>query len=154
MTKYIPELLKEINENPKLLESMKGDASLTLLFKYAFDPEFKFVLPDGNAPYKPDSAPIGMTPALFKQELKRLYVFCRTDLPAIRRETLYIQLLENIHPSEAEILIAVKDQKLTKLYPKITHELVYTNGFVSALPPEKKTRKRKQVEGIEDPKKS
>jgi len=146
MTKYIPETLKEINDNPKLIETMKGDAALTLLFKHAFDPNFKFVLPEGDAPYKPDSAPIGMTPAIFKQELKRLYVFCRTDLPAIRRETLYIQLLENIHPSEAEILVAVKDQKLTKMYPKITHELVYKAGFVQVPPPEKKVKEKKPKE--------
>jgi hypothetical protein len=57
-------------------------------------------------------------------EAKKLYVFCRKDLNVIRRETLFIQLLENVHPSEAKLLCAVKDQTVTKLFPKVTHKLV------------------------------
>lgn len=144
MQKYIPELLKEINDNPALLTQLRGDASLTLLFGYAFDPSQKFILPEGDAPYKPDSAPIGMTPANLRMELKKLYVFCRTDLKAVRRESLYIQLLESIHPSEAEILVAIKDQDLPRLYPNITHQLVYENGFVK-VPPEVNSKPKKVV---------
>lgn len=146
MQKYIPELLAEINDNPELLTQMRGDASLTLLFKHAFDPEQKFILPEGDAPFKPDAAPIGMTPAILRQELRKLYVFMRKDLTPIRRETLYIQLLESIHPSEAKVLVAVKDQKLTELYPNITHQLVYENGFVQVPPPEVTSKPKKVVQ--------
>jgi hypothetical protein len=41
-------------------------------------------------------------------------------------------LLEGIHPEEAKILIAVKDQKLQKLYPKITWKLVSDAGIIPA----------------------
>jgi hypothetical protein len=51
---------------------------------------------------------------------------------AIRRESLFIGLLEGIHPTEATVLIAVKDQKLQKLYPKITHKLVSDAGIIPA----------------------
>jgi hypothetical protein len=46
-------------------------------------------------------------------------------------------LIEHIHPTEAEVLIAVKDQKLQKLYPKITWKLVSEAGFIPP-PPDKK----------------
>ena len=144
MQKYIPELLKEINDNPALLTQLRGDASLTLLFNYAFDPSQKFLLPEGDAPFKPDAAPIGMTPAILRQELKKLYVFCRADLKPVRRESLYLQLLEAVHPSEAAVLVAVKDQNLTGLYPNITHQLVFENGFVK-VPPTEVTSKPKKV---------
>lgn len=143
MQKYLPELLTEINDDPKLLEKLKGDAALTLLFRHAFDPSKKFLLPEGDPPYKPDAAPIGMSMGILRQELKRFYVFCRADLPAIRREDLFIQLLEGVHPSEAELLLAVKDQTLSKKYKKITHKLVYDLGFVQAPPPEKKPKEPK-----------
>lgn len=143
MSKYIPEIFKEINENPELLANYKDDAAMTIIFKHAFDPAQKFLLPEGKPPFKPDAAPIGMSPAIFKQELKRLYVFCRQDLTPLRRETLFVQLLENIHPSEAEVLIAIKDQTLTKMYKNITHELVYNNGFITNPPPEKVKKERK-----------
>jgi hypothetical protein len=129
MQKYIPELLAEINEDPSKIKLYSGDAALNYVFKHAFDPKYKFILPKGNPPYKKDPAPIGMTPAIFKQELKRFYIFCRADLNPVRRETLFIQLLESIHPSEAEVLLAIKEQKLHKMYKKITHKLVAEAGF-------------------------
>lgn len=145
MQKYIPEILSEINANPGLIAQYRGEASLSLVFKHAFDPRAKFVLPDGDPPYKQDAAPIGMTPAILKQELRRLYVFCRQDLPAIRRETLFVQLLESVHPSEAKVLLAIKDQDLTKLYPNITHQMVFENGFTQ-VPPTEVPKKLKKVE--------
>lgn len=133
MQKYLPEIFKEINENPKEIVKYKGDAALTILFKYAFMKEHKFNLPEGEPPFRPDAAPIGMSPAVLRQELRRLYVFCRDDLKPIKRESLFISLLESVHPSEAELLIAIKDQELHKKYKKITKKLVIENGFV---PPE------------------
>lgn len=140
MQKYLPELLEEINKDPSLLQKMKGDSALTVLFQYAFEPEKKFLLPEGEPPYKQDAAPIGMSLAILRQELRRFYIFCRADLPKVRREDLFIQLLESVHPSEAKLLLAVKEQELDKLYKKITHEAVYNAGFISTPPPEKKPR--------------
>jgi hypothetical protein len=55
-------------------------------------------------------------------------------------------LLEGVHPTEAKMLIAVKDQELHKLYPKITHKLVYESGFI-ANAPVKKVATKKSVAG-------
>lgn len=140
MQKYLPELLEEINADPTMLQKMKGDPALTLLFQSSFDPAKKFLLPEGDPPYKEDAAPIGMSMGVLRQELKRFYVFCRTDLPAVRREDLFIQLLEGVHPSEAKLLLLVKDQNLTSKYKKITHEAVFNAGFITNPPPEKKAR--------------
>jgi hypothetical protein len=134
MTKYITDILTEINSDPKSIEKYKGNAALRLIFEHGFLPEKKFALPEGDPPYKKDAAPLGMTPANLYQEVRKLYIFCRTDLVAIRKETLFVQLLENLHPSEAELVLAIKDQKLTKKYPKITHKLVAEAGFISAPP--------------------
>lgn len=127
-------LLDGINKDPSILSKYKGDAGLTILFKHAFEPDQKFLLPEGEPPFRQDAAPDGMNPVQLRQELRRFYVFLRKDLATVRRETLFIQLLENIHPSEAKLLCAIKDQKLPELYPNITHKLVYENGFVKTEP--------------------
>ena len=44
-------------------------------------------------------------------------------LKSMRRETMFIQILEGLHPLEAELLILVKDKKLSTKY-KITKEIV------------------------------
>jgi hypothetical protein len=131
-TTFLPEILEEINKDPKLLSTKyKGNSALRIVFEYAFLPEKKFALPEDEPPYRPDAAPIGMSPAILTQELRRFYVFLRTDLKPIKREALFISLLESVHPSEAKLIIAIKDQKLTKLYKKITRKLVEEAGFIA-----------------------
>jgi len=136
-TKYITEVLKEINDNPELLLTTYkkfGDGGpLGTLFYHAFTAEGKFILPEGEPPFKRDPGPIGMTPGNFMKEMRRLYVFCSRNLKPARRETLFIQMLEGLHPDEAKILIAVKDQTLTAIYPKITRKVVAAAGFIPPL---------------------
>ena len=143
MAKFVTDILTEINSDPKTIEKYKGNAALKLIFEYAFDPEKKFELPEGDPPYKEDSAPMGMNPGNLYQELKRFYIFCRKDLTAIRRESLFVQLLENIHPDEAKLVLAIKDQTLHKMYPKITHKLAFENGFITVHPISKKASAKK-----------
>ena len=61
-----------------------------------------------------------------RREFKHFYNFVRGGNPGlstIRRETMFINILEGLHPLEAEILCLVKDKKLTDKY-KITREIV------------------------------
>jgi hypothetical protein len=141
MKKYLTQMLTEINEDPKAIENYKQDFLLKVIFAHSFLPDYKFILPEGEPPFKPASEPMGMTPTNLFSEARRMYVFTRNDLTAIKRESLFISLLEGVHPDEAKVLIAVKDQKLNKLYPKITHKLVSDAGIIPA--PVKKPAKEK-----------
>ena len=138
MRKYVTVMLDDINNDPKTIEQYKGDAVLRLIFEYAFDPAKKMILPEGEPPFKPAAEPLGMTPTNLFSELRRLYVFCRADLKPLKRESLFVSLLEGCHPTEAKMLIAVKDQQLHKLYPKITRKLVESAGFIAPLPKKEK----------------
>lgn len=134
MRTYVTVMLDEINADPKVIEKYKADAALKLIFEHAFIPEKKFILPEGEPPFRPAAEPMGMTPTNLFSELRRLYVFCRADLKPIKREGLFISFLEGVHPTEAKMLIAVKDQELHKLYPKITRKLVESAGMIPPLP--------------------
>lgn len=145
MTPYITEVLKELNDNPDLIKTKyakHGDGGpLGAIFNYAFVPKWKFNLPEGNPPFKPDSAPIGMSPARFITEVRKFHYFCLETLPKLKREQLFVQTLESIHPSEAKILIAIKDQKLSEMFPKITAKLVAEAGYIE-MPAEVKEPKK------------
>ena len=61
-----------------------------------------------------------------RRECKNFYHFIKGGNPGInnlRRETMFINLLQGLHPLEAEILCLVKDKKLTDRY-KLTQEIV------------------------------
>jgi hypothetical protein len=132
MKKYLTQMLAEINENPKAIENYKEEFLLKVVFAHSFLPDFKMDLPEGEPPFKPASEPMGMTPTNMFSEARRMYVFTRKDLSNIKRESLFISLLEGVHPDEAKVLIAMKDQKLHKMYPKITHKLVSDAGIIPA----------------------
>lgn len=132
-------MLDEINSDPKSIEKYKDNFLLKVIFAHAFLPDYKMMLPEGEPPFKAGSEPMGMTPTNLFAEAKRFYVFMRKDLAAIKRESLFIGMLEGIHPDEAKVVIAVKDQKLQKLYPKITWKLVSEAGIIPK-PPEKEKK--------------
>ena len=61
-----------------------------------------------------------------RSEYTKFYNFLKggnDQLSSIRRETMFIQILQGLHPREAEILCLVKDKKLSDKY-KITKEIV------------------------------
>lgn len=146
MTKYLIEMLEEMNADKANFAKYQTCAALRVLLDYAFDPEKKFVLPEGDPPFKPDPGPLGMSPANLMMEVKRFYVFCRKDLKPYKRESLFVQLLENIHPTEAKMMLHVKDQTLTKMFPKLTHKVLFDAGFITVEPVAKVSKSAKKVE--------
>ena len=61
-----------------------------------------------------------------RREWKHFYMFCRggnNGMNALRRETMFINILEGLHPLEAEILCLVKDKRLQEVY-NITQDVV------------------------------
>ena len=138
MAKYITEILDELNKDPAKIALYKDNFTVKTVFQYAYNPELKFKLPEGTPPFKPDAAPIGMSPANFYQQVKKLYIFMREDITKVRREQLFIQLIEGLHPTEAAIVVAIKDQDLTPLYPNLTRQFAVDAGFVAPLAEEVK----------------
>ena len=64
--------------------------------------------------------------ASIRAEYTKFYNFLKggnDGLSSLRRETMFINILEGLHPLEAEILVLVKDKRLTDKY-RITKEVV------------------------------
>lgn len=97
--------------------------AMTIL-KYMFKDSIVFVLPEGSPPYKKAEKREDLQTALYA-ELRKLKNFMKGELPnmtAIRREQLFIQLLEALDPDDAELIIAMKDK--TSPYKNLTKKLV------------------------------
>ena len=61
-----------------------------------------------------------------RKEYQMFYNFVKggnDGLSSLRRETMFINILEGLHPKESEVLILIKDKKLTDKY-KISFENV------------------------------
>ena len=109
----------------QILQEYSDDALKAILI-WNFDPTAISVLPEGPVPYKENEVPIGTDHTSLRREWKNLYHFVKGGndrLSAIRRETMFVQMLEGLHPEEAKIICLVKDKDLESKY-KITYDMV------------------------------
>lgn len=128
------------------------DPSLKSIFIWNFDETVISMLPPGEVPYFGDndfktstmteriqqavdtmgdlsSSSIGASDqkhTTIRTEYTKFYNFIKggnDSLSTLRRENIFINLLEGLHPLEAEIICLCKDKKLQEKY-KITKEIV------------------------------
>ena len=89
-----------------------------------YHPDAKWLLPSGIPPYTP-SQEADVTPNSLHFEIKKLDYYTDPsphDLPMLKREGMFVALLERLDSKDAEILLAVKDRKLS--YKGLSYKLV------------------------------
>jgi hypothetical protein len=125
----LPELFKHIGELPtaKRTNALKQIANLTpelvTLLKYTYREDVKFSLPTGKPPYRPMETPGNWGHNRIPAEMRKFqYLVPTSNVPQIKRESIFIEMLETVSPDEAELLLMVKEKKLT--YKGITRKLV------------------------------
>jgi hypothetical protein len=135
----------------EVLKTYEHD-SLKTIFIWNFDESVISLLPEGEVPYGDlkdqnvysgtlsenlsreagggESATTqdlqGRGRTSLRREYQNLYHFVKggnNSLNSIRREMMFINLLQGLHPKESEVICLVKDKKLTDLY-KISFENV------------------------------
>ena len=109
----------------EILQQYENDA-LKTIFIWNFDETVISVLPSGEVPFNKNEVPVGTDHTSLRREYKHLYNFVKggnDGLSGLRRETMFIQMLEGLHPEEAEILCLCKDKRLADKY-KITYDVV------------------------------
>ena len=105
---------KNKKDKKQILLKHGNNGALREILKYTYDPNIKFLLPPGNPPYK-SVVDESENPTYLYGLVRKLYLFVEGGNPNLkpnRREYLFIELLESIHPKEAELLLQVKDKKL------------------------------------------
>ena len=131
MRLLISEVLQKVSNAKTKAEKIKllheyNTQTLRSILIWNFDESVKSLLPEGEVPYTPNEAPAGTEHTLLEQESKRFYYFVangNANIPQVKRETMFIQMLEGLHSSEAELMVLTKNKKLGKKY-KITRACV------------------------------
>ena len=117
---------KTKQEKINLLRKHNSTALRQILI-WNFDESVVSMVPEGEVPYNPNDAPAGTDHTRLEHEYKGLYRFVQggaDKLPSLKRESMFVQLLEGLHESEAELLCLVKDHKLSEKYKRITKAVV------------------------------
>ena len=117
---------KTKKQKVELLRQNNTDA-LRMVLKSSFDPRIEWELPEGDVPYTPNEAPEGTEHNMLVHEARTLYHYIKGGNPKLtqnRRENMFIQLLEGLHQSEAEIIVAAKDKGLHRKYKGLSANVV------------------------------
>ena len=122
------ELVSKQRSKAKKVEVLKEQRcdAITALLIWNFDDSVISLLPEGEVPYEKNEVPVGTDHTSLRKEWKNLYHFVKggnDSLSKTRRESMFIQILEGLHPNEADVLCLVKDKKLAAQY-KITRDVV------------------------------
>ena len=119
--KLVSEVLAEAGkivireERIKFLRLNKSPG-LTDILRIQYDDSIVSVLPLGAPSYKQDDAPKGYEYTILNKAYTQFKYFFKgpvsSGMKHLKREGLFLNLLESLNPEEAELLIAAKDKKM------------------------------------------
>lgn len=117
---------KTVERKLEILQENRGDHIRALLI-WNFDKGIESALPPGEVPYKKNEAPAN-TPGhtRLEHEWHTLYNFIRggnDKVSQMKREQMFIQILEGLHADDADLLLLIKDKDLQSKY-RITRSVV------------------------------
>ena len=127
------EVSKESSINKKSVILQEHDSKgLQIFLRCVFDDKVTWLVPDSKPPYEPNDAPEwDLADARLEQEALKIGRFIQVDgqtpvqgrdLTRTRREELFIQLLEGLHPTEANLLMSGVKKKIK--YKGLTKRVV------------------------------
>lgn len=118
MKKGIGEIIKEVKDAKSVGEKIRilqreDNRELRGLLELTYDNRLTWALPEGNPPYKPLDKSFDNQGMLYS-EMRRMYIFLegKSNVNQARREQLFIEILEQLDPDDAALLIEAKDRKI------------------------------------------
>lgn len=105
--------------------SSRDDLKACIIWNY--DKGISSAIPEGEVPYKKNDAPANTAGhTRLVHEWRTLYNFVKggnDKLSQMKREEMFVQLLESLHADEADLLCLIKDKDLQSKY-RITRSVV------------------------------
>lgn len=110
-----------VKERVKILQEYPSFALKTIL-QVNFRDDITFDFPDGAPPYREDLGVAGKQTQSIEKAIRRLSncVAQNTKVSKLKKEKIFIGLLETVHPEDAKLIIAMKDKNIKSLYNGVT----------------------------------
>jgi hypothetical protein len=111
------EKVGKLKKTQEKIDALRHNDSfqLRLILQAGYDPSVKWALPPGIPPYKPNDLQDQEHVLLRECDKLKYYIQGFYDnLAQVKRETMFVQLLENVTPKDAELLCTLKDKKPIK----------------------------------------
>ncbi len=126
-TKSLAQIIGEIEKQKTKAGQVKAildndSNALRMIFEFTYDPMLQWLVPDSDPPYRPANDTIDQEGRLY-QEIDKLVYFTNTpdglNVKSMRREQLFIQLLETVAPDDAKLLLRMRRKEMKVMVPAI-----------------------------------
>lgn len=121
MQKYLHEIIKEaeakknLTERKAYLSQHKDRKALRALLEISYNKDIETFIPETDPPYKESNMPEGMNHTRLDAELRRFDVFLvkgrYPNMNSAKRESIFLNILETLHPEEAKIFLKAFQHK-------------------------------------------
>jgi hypothetical protein len=114
-------------EKVKVLQKYSS-SSLKAVLGFTYDPGVIWMLPETDPPFKKFDPEVDGEPLRLASETRKFYLFVKgyspaqKDITQAKREQVFLNLLETLHPEEAQVLLDMKNRRLQ--YNGLTAKLV------------------------------
>ena len=113
--------VSKLKKTQEKVDNIKANDTMALriVLQAVFDPNVKFLLPEGEPPYKPND--LVDQHHIFHKEADRIRYFVEGFHPNLnqsKREMMFVEFLERLDPEDAKLVLAMKEKKLP--FPGIT----------------------------------
>ena len=112
---------KSVNQKIKILHDHEETHGKEIkgMFELTYDNRLQWDLPEGNPPYKPLDKSMDCQGNLI-QDMRRMPLFLKglNNLNAMKREQLFVRMLEEIDPDDALLLLEAKARKIKGISKK------------------------------------
>lgn len=120
------EKVSKLKTDKEKVEALKYNDSvpLRIIFQGCFDPNVRWLLPEGKPPYKANEL-VDQEHILIR-EAEKIRYYVDGFYPSLnpkKREMMFIELLERVTPKDAELLCSVKDKKFPYKGLNVRHVL-------------------------------
>lgn len=132
-TKGLAEIIEEVrkSKNVKIKASILKDNESTQLIdllQLTYNPTIKWILPEGNPPYDPAPKDGDLEGALLGKMRMMKYFISVNDqvlepqVHPIKREGIFVQLLEGIDPADAKLVLEMKSGEIKGVSKTVVKE--------------------------------
>lgn len=113
--------VSKLKKTQEKVDNLKANDTFALrvILQAVFDPTVKFLLPEGEPPYTPNTL-VDQQHILHK-EADKLRYFVDGFYPTLnqsKREMMFVEFLERLDPEDAKLVLSLKEKKLP--FPGIT----------------------------------
>lgn len=110
---WILEFASKLSEEEQIKCLQANDVEpIRIILQYCFHPAAVWALPPGAPPYKACEYP--NIDNMLYTEARKMHIFLEgsSNISQLKREKMFIDLLESVAPEDAKLLVSIKEKKL------------------------------------------